>query len=164
MASMTKRLTISQDACTETLALLITTAWADGRLDDREKQGVRGAAEVFNLTKELRARLDALLEKPLPFDELLLDELSPKDRAFAFVAAAWMTGADEEVDAKEEELLAKLASSFELGDDQRTRLLAIARDLPPLSDGRPWSDQVVSLFKAIPPTLEGPGDYEVAFE
>ena len=45
-----KRLTISADACTETLALLIAMAWADGRLDDKEKEGVRAASEVFNLT------------------------------------------------------------------------------------------------------------------
>ena len=41
-----KRLTIGADACTETLALLITMAWADGRLDDTEKQGVVAASEV----------------------------------------------------------------------------------------------------------------------
>ena len=56
-----KRLTIGADACTETLALLITMAWADGRLDDNEKASVLAAAEVFNLTKELRDRLDQIL-------------------------------------------------------------------------------------------------------
>lgn len=161
---MTKRLTISQDACTETLALLITTAWADGRLDERERQGVRGAAEVFNLTKELRGRLDGLLKEPLPFDELLIDTFGPKERAFAYVAAAWMTGADQEIDPKEEALLDRLATAFELSPEQRDRLAAIARDLPPLQEGHSWAEQVVTLFKAIPPTLEEPGEYEVTFE
>ena len=46
-----KRLTIGADACTETLALMITMAWADGRLDDVEKESVLEAAQVFNLTK-----------------------------------------------------------------------------------------------------------------
>ena len=42
------------------LALISTSAmaWADGRLDDREKAGVRGAAEVLNLSKEFRDKLD----------------------------------------------------------------------------------------------------------
>ena len=161
----TKRLAIGGDACTETLALLITMAWADGKLDDREKEGVRGAASVLNLTKELRARLDKLLEKPLPFEELLLDALKPKEKAFAFVSAAWMSEADEDVDEKEKQLLDRLASALELSGEKRDRLVKIARDLESLKkDGRPWSEQVVALFKAIPPNLEEqPGDYEVVF-
>ena len=56
-----KRLTISGDACIETLALLITMAWADGRLDDHEKKAFARPRSVFNLTKELRERLEELL-------------------------------------------------------------------------------------------------------
>ena len=64
-----KRLTIGADACTETLALMITMAWADGRLDDVEKESVLEAAQVFNLTKELRDRVDQILQKPMPVEE-----------------------------------------------------------------------------------------------
>lgn len=161
----TKRLAVGGDACTETLALLITMAWADGKLDDREKEGVRGAASVLNLTKELRGRLEQLLERPLPFDELLLDELRPKEQAFAFVSAAWLMEADEDVDDKEKALLDKLASSFKLSAERKDQLVKIAQDLESLrKDGAPWSEQVVALFKAIPPNLEEqPGDYEVVF-
>lgn len=162
-----KRLTISTDACTETLALLITMAWADGKLEDREKEGVRAASEVLNLTKELRARLDQLVEKPMELDELLFDELSPRDKAFAFVAAAWMTGVDEDVDAKEEEMLAKLSSILEFTTERQAELRQIARDLEPLrKDGQSWADEVIGLFRAIPQRLEGDGSetFEVAFE
>lgn len=123
-----KRLTIGADACTETLALLITMAWADGELEEREKAGVRAASTVFNLTKELRDRLDALLEKPMPVDELLLDGLSPRDRAFAFVAAAWMSGLDRKVDEKEKELLEEVAQRFGFTAARKGELLTIARD------------------------------------
>ena len=71
-----KRLTISADACIETLALLISMAWADGRLDDNEKAGVRAASEVFNLTKELRDRLDQILQKPMPVDDSSANKVS----------------------------------------------------------------------------------------
>jgi uncharacterized membrane protein YebE (DUF533 family) len=158
-----KRLTISGDACTETLALLIMMAWADGRLEDKEKDGVRAAASIFNLTKELRERLDQLLEKPMTVDELLVESLSPRDRAFAFVAARWMAGIDEDVDPKEEELLEKVASAFGIGADRRTELVQVAKDLPPRGD-RSWSDELVSLFRAIPARLEGGGEeIEVSF-
>lgn len=161
-----KRLTIGADACTETLALLITMAWADGELEEREKAGVRAASTVFNLTKELRDRLDALLEKPMPVDELLLDGLSPRDRAFAFVAAAWMSGLDRKVDEKEKELLEEVAQRFGFTAARKGELLTIARDLEPLRKGEgSWADELVALFKAIPARLEGDGteSVDVAF-
>ncbi len=162
-----KRLTISADACTETLALLIAMAWADGRLEDQEKEGVRAAASVFNLTRELRDRLDQLLQKPIAVDELLFDELSPRDKAFAYVAAAWLSSVDDEVDSKEEELLRKLGSQLGFTDARRNELAQIARDLEPLrKDGKSWATEVVALFKAIPARLEGDGseNVDVAFE
>jgi uncharacterized membrane protein YebE (DUF533 family) len=162
-----KRLTISGDACTETLALLITMAWADGRLDDQEKDGVRAAAGVFNLTKELRERLDQLLQKPLKVEELLLDTLSARDKAFAFVAAAWLSGVDDEVDDKEKELLDQVSALLKFTPERKAELVQIARDLEPLRKGeKSWANEVVALFKAIPARLEGDGTegFEVAFE
>jgi len=160
-----KRLTIGADACTETLALLITMAWADGRLDDNEKAGVLAAAEVFNLTKELRERIDQILQKPMPVEELLVEGLSARDKAFAFVAAVWMSGVDSEVDEKEKALLVKAADLLGLGAARKTELELIARDLEPLDRGAgSWTKEIVTLFKAIPQRLEGEGEYEVAFE
>jgi uncharacterized membrane protein YebE (DUF533 family) len=163
-----KRLTISGDACIEALSLLITMAWADGRLEDHEKEGVRAAASVFNLTKELRDRLDSLLEKPLDVEELLVDALAAKDKAFMYVAAAWLSGVDDDVDEKEKALLAKAATLLQIGEERRKELEQIARDLEPLrKDKNSWVDEVVTLFKAIPARLEGDGSGEqidVAFE
>jgi uncharacterized membrane protein YebE (DUF533 family) len=160
-----KRLTIGADACTETLALLITMAWADGRLDDNEKASILAASEVFNLTKELRERVTQLLQKPMPVEELLVETLSSRDKAFAFVAAAWMSGVDSEVDEKEQALLEKAAALFGLGDARKAELAQIARDLEPLRKGAgSWANELVALFRAIPQRLEGEGEYEVAFE
>jgi uncharacterized membrane protein YebE (DUF533 family) len=160
-----KRLTIGADACTETLALLITMAWADGRLDDNEKAGVLAAAEVFNLTKELRDRIDQILQKPMPVDELLVENLSSRDKAFAFVAAVWMSGVDSVVDEKEQQLLDKAADLLGLNAARKKELVQIARDLEPLRKGQgSWTNEIVALFKAIPARLEGDGDFEVAFE
>lgn len=161
-----KRLTIGADACTETLALLITMAWADGRLDENEKQGVLAASEVFNLTKELRDRIEQILQAPMPVEELLVENLSARDKAFAFVAAAWMSGVDAEVDEKEKALLEKAADLLGLSADRKTELLQVARDLEPLrkGEGSSWTKELVTLFKAIPQRLEGEGDFEVAFE
>lgn len=162
-----KRLTISVHACVETLAMLVAMAWADGRLEDRERAGVRAAAGVLNLNKDLRARIDDVLAKPLPVEQILFDTLSPKDRAFAYVAAAWMSGVDEDVDPKEEELLDRAASLLGLSPARKAELERIARDLEPRPEGgRNWAAEIERLFRAIPRRLEDadPEEVEVVFE
>jgi uncharacterized membrane protein YebE (DUF533 family) len=149
-----RRLTISGQACTETLALLITMAWADGHLDESERAGVKGAAEVLNLSKELRERLELVMEKPTKLEYLLFEELTPRDKAFAYVAAAWMSNVDEDVHEKEEQMLDQLGSILGIDAVKKAELERIARDLKPAEGGRKWADEIVTLFKAIPPRLE----------
>jgi hypothetical protein len=106
-----------------------------------------------------------MLEKPLPLDQILLDTLSPRDKAFAFVAATWMSGVDEDVDDKEKALLDRLAGELGLSADRRAELERIARDLESKGGSRNWGDELVGLLKAIPPRLENEqGEVEVAFE
>jgi uncharacterized tellurite resistance protein B-like protein len=163
-----KRLTLSSDACIETLSLLVAIAHADGELDDAEKAGVRAAAEIFNLTKEFRERLESMLETPLPIDQLLVEHLKPKERAFAFIAATWMTGVDANVDEKEEALLSQAAELLGFDHERQAELSKIARDLEP---GRKrdldvsWSKELVALFKSIPKQPEGGvEEVEVVFD
>jgi uncharacterized membrane protein YebE (DUF533 family) len=163
---MKKRLTISADACTETLVLLIIMAWADGKLEPREKEGVQAAAEVFNLSKELRDRLESLLENPLTVDELLVETLSERDRAFAFVAATWVSGVDDDVDPKEKELLERVADLFGFSAARKQELTDLARDLElRRGDEVKWADEIERLFRAIPPRLGGgEDDLEVSID
>jgi len=160
-----RRLTISAHACTETLRLLIAMAWADGRLDDNEKAGVRGAAEVLNLSKDFRDKLDAALATALPLDQILFENLQARDKSFAYVAAVWMMNADENVDDKEKAMVEKVASTFGFDDATKKELDAIAKDLAKTGKDRKWQDEIAALFKAIPPRLEkATGDVEVTFE
>ena len=131
-----KRLTIGADACTETLALLITMAWADGHLDEKEKASVLAAAGVFNLTKELRDRIDQILEKPMPVEELLVESLSARDKSFAVVAAAWMSGVDSEVDEKEQQLLDKAADVWSKAEMIVKVKEPIASEYPLMREGQ----------------------------
>lgn len=164
-----KRLTMGVHACTEILALLITFAWADGKLHQREKEGVRGAAKILNLPKNLRDRIESLIEKPVPMDQLLLDDLSTRDKAFAFVAATWMTNVDDDVDDKEQHMLDELAERLGFGGAHERELIQHARDLDHLRKGKAkhlWAEELMALFKAIPHRLEEieEGDVDVVLE
>jgi uncharacterized membrane protein YebE (DUF533 family) len=164
-----KRLTIGVHACTEILALLITFAWADGKLHPREKEGVREAAKILNLPKNLRDRIESLIEKPVPLDQLLLDDLSTRDKAMAFVAAAWMTNVDDDVDDREKAMLDELAEQLGFGETHERELIQHARDLHHIRKGKEkhhWADELMTLLKAIPPRLEEieEGDVEVVVE
>lgn len=162
-----KRLTIGTRACTEILALLVHLAWADKKLAEQEKVGIRAAAGVFNLSKEQRDRLEQAMKSPLPFDQLLLDTLSPRDQAFAYVAAVWLTGVDQDIDPREQDALDETASRLGIDVARKAELTQLARDLEPVPGGKnAWGDALVTLFKSIPARLEAqPIDQvEVAFE
>lgn len=161
-----KRLTLSADACVETLSLLVLMAHADGELDQNEQAGVRAAAEVFNLTKEYRDRLETLMTSPMTVDQLLVEHLKPKERAFAFVAATWMTGVDSNVDAKEEALLKQVGKLFDFDDAKQTELAKIARDLEPgRKPDTSWSKELVALFKSIPKEIDRSSEeVEIVFD
>jgi uncharacterized membrane protein YebE (DUF533 family) len=163
-----KRLTISCQACVETLAMLVAMAWADGRLEERERASVLAAAGILNLSKELRDRVKDILEKPVPVEQILFDTLSAKERAFVYVAAAWMAGVDEDVHPKEEELMARASSLMGFSPARKKELEHIARDLePPADGGRQWASEIERLFRAIPPRLEAAvelEEVEVVFE
>jgi tellurite resistance protein len=150
-----KRLTISGKACTETLSLLIAMAWADGRLDDSEAQGVRGATEVLNLTKEQRDRVETMLATPAPLSQIGVSLLGARDQAFAYVAAAWLAHVDNKLDPKEEEMLGELGAKLGFSPERQKELVTIAKGLEGLPAGaRNWGQEITKLFKAIPPELE----------
>jgi len=161
-----RRLTIRVSACTDAMGLLVLMAWADGRLDDREKEGVRGAAQVLNLPADFRARLEQQLGAPGSLEQIGVTNLTTRERAFAFVAAAWMAQVDEVLDAAEKELLARIGAKLEFTEEQQEEYSNIARSLQPLPAGvASWADQITRLFKAIPAELEEPGAaFEIVFE
>ena len=148
--------------------MLVTMAWADGRFEPSERAGVLAAAGVLNLSKDLRERLNDVVERPVPVDQILFDTLSVRDRAFAYVAAAWMAGVDEDIDPKEEELLDRAASILGFSPARKAELERIARDLEPAPEGgRKWAREIERLFRAIPPRLEESAEgeeIEVVFE
>lgn len=139
---------LSPEACTEALVLLVAIAWADGRLDPSERDGVRAAANTFDLPEAVRVRVDRVVERPIPVDELLVETLSATERAFAYLLGAWLAGVDGEVDPRELALLEKAAHLLELDGPRVSELRALAAELPARAEGAAWSAQLEGVFQA----------------
>ncbi|MBK8937055.1 MAG: TerB family tellurite resistance protein [Polyangiaceae bacterium] len=150
------RLTIRVEACTEILAILITMAWADGKLEDKEKASIRSAATVLNLTKDLRSRLDKMLESPIPLDQVLVQNLGAHDRAFAYVAAVWQMGVDGDNDPREKDRLRELRALLEVDVKRASELEKFAQELGRPHEKHGWAHDLAALFKAIPHRLDVP--------
>ena len=146
-----KRITIGTAACAETLALLVAIAWSDGRLDDAEKDGVRAAASKLNLAREVRALVDLALEKPKPASELKFARATDREKAFGFVAGAWMARVDGKLDPKEAELLKTVGDAMGFSEARRIELSSLAEHLSPVpAPGKgKWSEHIEDLFKAV---------------
>jgi uncharacterized membrane protein YebE (DUF533 family) len=160
-----KRVTLSLEACTETLVLLVIMAHADGRLLEEEKTGIRSAAQVLNLPQTFRGRLEAVLQEPLPIDQVLVESMSERDRSFAYVCCAWLSSVDDSVDPKELALLRQLETLFGLRREQARELALLAREVKsahPATASR-WAEQIIALFRAIPKHLESSEEVEVVF-
>jgi uncharacterized membrane protein YebE (DUF533 family) len=147
---------MSREACVEALSALVAFAWADGRLDERERASVRGAAEALDLSPEMRERVDLVLERPPKIEHLFVDELGPREREFVYIAAAWICGADDDMDEKEEAHLDELARALNLHPVRKAELETRARRLEPPPHGQhDWHEELVRLFETMPQVLAG---------
>lgn len=105
-----------------------------------EKDGILGATKVFNLTKETREKIESLVEQKTTMADLSFGDLTAREKAFAFVAASWLAGVDEDVDPKEAEALEELARRLGLTVGQVAELATLSEKLEPLPEGkRSWS-------------------------
>jgi DnaJ-domain-containing protein 1 len=147
------------------MGLLLAMAWADGKLQDEEKQGIRDAAATLNLPKQFRERLEKLMRIAPPIGEMKLEALGVRDKEFAFVASAWMANVAAGIDEREEALLKAIGEKLALSEARQGELAGIALDLPTPAEGESWADGIAQLFKAIPPKVEPSAEEaEVEFE
>jgi len=131
-------------------------------MDRSERAGILAAADVLHLAAEARGRLEDMLQKPAPLEDIHFETLSAHERAFLFVAAVWMAGADERVAVKEQELLDRAALAMGFPRAYKLELEGLARGLEPPGDGgRNWAGELERLFRAIASRLEDAGDEEV---
>ena len=114
-----KRLTIRVEACTEILAILVAMAWADGKLEEGER-------ELFHSFLRDQS-IDDLLERA-PLAKADLEEVSESVRQVMWLLAAAMAVSDEDFAPAEEAKLAFFAEGFGMKAEDVARGLELAKE------------------------------------
>lgn len=100
---------LSQGEKVDLVEVLVAVAWADGRLDPRERVLIERQVELAELPKETAQRLLAHLDQPPAPEELLLKPLDVGARRFVLEQGVLLSLVDDEQDPSERELLRHIA-------------------------------------------------------
>lgn len=99
---------------------LCAIAWADGKVDPREAEGIRGAATQLGLSGEDGAAVERALAQRMGVEEVETIRMNRLTRLFTYAVATWIAHIDGRLAAEEQSVLGLL------GD--RLGLSAVARD------------------------------------
>ncbi len=108
------------------LKSLVVVAWADGRVEDSERQVIQALSQAFDATPAETALIDDFASEPKTLDDIPLGEMSMDDRRALLQHAVFLTFSDGEQHEKELKLLDALAAHLRLPEGERAPLLAAA--------------------------------------
>lgn len=134
---------------------LAAVGWADGKLDSEEADAIVRTALEEGLELEEIAEIEEATKHPVEIGVIDRAELTKEDRLFVYAVASWITRIDGTVDAKEIDVLAKLAQALKVPDGPRHAADRIAQDVALLPEGdRPSRYDLPKLRKIIAERLE----------
>ncbi len=113
----------------DTLIALAAVAWADGKIDPSEAQGIRSAMDQLAITDADRETVEASLVKPVSLGEVETIRMSRLTRLFTFAVSSWIAHIDGQVPKEEQEALAMLGDRLGLSGVARERAEAAALGL-----------------------------------
>jgi len=116
----------------EVFLALLAVGWADGRLDDAERDAVFAAAEEARLEEsELRSLREAARSR-VELDELHVDRLRTGERAYVYAVARWIALVDGELSEREVAMLRVLAFALQMNSNTQATIEAMVAEV--LSD------------------------------
>lgn len=143
----------------DTVLALVAIAWADGKIDPAEAQGIRGAAKQLGLNADDLKVVEAALGRPFGMDEVETVRMNRLTRLFTFAAGVWIASVDGGITADEEKILGVLADRLGLSklarDRARGATLAL-REAPP--SGLPGGFDLLQLRSKLSAGLSQIGD------
>jgi uncharacterized membrane protein YebE (DUF533 family) len=129
---------------------LATIAWADGHLDQSEREGILRSARSSGWTDDSVASLDEALKSPVALDSLDVRKLSALDRVFVYATGEWLARIDGHLDPKEEVALKALGTFLMLSPAVQERARTAALEVAALPSGnRPDKYDLVKLRQVL---------------
>ena len=107
----------------------LAAAWADGRLDDLEREAVLEAAASEGLGDEEMERVRQGTLARVELDDLDFSTLNRTDRLYTYAVALWIANLDNKITAREEATLRVLRVTLGVSDRERGAMEAALREL-----------------------------------
>ena len=114
---------------------LAAIAWADGKLDPDEADGIVRAAVDEGLSLEEIGEIEGATKEKVDLGVIDRAGLSKEDRLFVYAVACWIARMDGQVTKEEEEALAKLGERLGVPERPRVSAEAIARKVAEMPEG-----------------------------
>ncbi len=102
---------------------LVAVAWADGRMDNEERDVLDALSSAFQLSGEDTKILRAYAQTPRTMNDLPLAQLSDADRRQVLQHAVIITFVDGEQSDKERAVIQDLIAKLGIGDDEATEII-----------------------------------------
>lgn len=113
----------------DTLLALSAVAWADGKLDASEAEGVRRSATQLSLSGSDLADVEAALKAPMTLDHVETVRMNRLTRLFTYAASCWIAEIDGAVSEHESQVLSLLGDRLGLSAVARERARTAAQTL-----------------------------------
>jgi serine/threonine-protein kinase len=113
----------------EVFLALLAVGWADGTLDEVEREVVFIAAEEAQLSEDDMAALREAARTRVELDELRIDRLRTSERAYVYAIARWIALIDGELSEREVAMLRVLAFVFQVSPVQQATVEALVSEV-----------------------------------
>ena len=108
------------------LRLLVSVAWADGRVSSEETEVIEALLQAFGATEDEAQELRAYAAEPRTLADIPLTELSSDDRPMLIQHAVLLSHMDGEQLPEERRVIAHLCERLRIPKDEALSLIAAA--------------------------------------
>lgn len=113
----------------DTLMALAAVAWADGKMEPREQQGIRLAAQQLQLGADDLKLVEEAISNKVSLDQVETLRMNRLTRLFTYAVGAWIAHIDGEVPKVEQDALDLLGDRLGLSNVARDRAQTAALGL-----------------------------------
>jgi tellurite resistance protein len=110
------------------LKSLCAVAWADGRVEDDEKEVIEALLQAFDANENEARMIRDYAAEPKTLDDIPLTDLDADDRRMLLQHAVFLTYVDGNQDEKEKALLQDLSGRLHIPAEERDQILSMAED------------------------------------